>query len=315
MAPITLAQLRTFLAIVDAGTFGEAALVMNLSQSTVSAAIADLERSLDAKVFERGRHGAVLTPLGARLVEHARTALASVDAMHQEARASRGTLAGELRIATLRSTGTHLLPPILAAFHARYPDVRVRVLNETRAGESIEQTLHEGRADVSLLSLPVRTSLLTWELARDEYVALFPATAAPSALTWDMLEGSAQLLSHEECARLVRSHAREHGRILPDVNQVNEDSVILSLVAHGLGISVLPLLAVHPLPANVVAYSLPDPCWRSLAVAALPQRASAPLVRAFVETARLVWPTPAVWNVARPVPGEAGGAAPARPAS
>lgn len=283
----TVGQLRALLAIAERGSFSEAALDLGLSQSTVSHAIAELERALSGTLLTRGRHGAKLTPLGERVAAHARTVLGALEAMRQEAELERGTLSGVLRVATLRSAGTHLLPPILADLAARHPALEVRVL-DTPHDSGLEDALHDGHADLSLLKLPLRSALLAWPIARDEYQAVFPRGRAPAELTWHDIASAPALVCHEECLRVIEPHLRKHGHTLRAPRQVREDSVILSMVGHGLGLSVMPRLAIEPQPANVETRSLPDPLWRTIAVAALPGRGSSPAVQAFLESARRV---------------------------
>ncbi|MBB6099059.1 DNA-binding transcriptional LysR family regulator [Deinobacterium chartae] len=283
---LTLAQLRVFLAIAEHGSFSEAALQLDLHQSTVSYTLAEMERILGGSVFRRGRQGALLTPLGERLLPHARAALAAIDAMHQEAALERGSLSGVIRVATLRSAGVHLLPAIIHDLRREAPDLHVRVVHSPSG--SLEDPLHAGQADVSLLNLPVATSLLTWPLLRDEYLAVFARGEAPARLGWEDFAARELLRCNEECWRIIRPHLEAHGVHLGAADQVREDAVILSMIGHGLGMSVMPRLSLDPLPAGLELRSLPDPLWRTLAVATLPNRASTPLVKTFVASARRV---------------------------
>ena len=98
-----LQQLRAFLAALDSSSFSEAALDLGTSQSTVSYAVAELERELGVKLLTRGRFGAEPTEVGLRVAAHARGIFALTDAVQQEADLTRGRIRGTLRVATFRS--------------------------------------------------------------------------------------------------------------------------------------------------------------------------------------------------------------------
>lgn len=72
---IKLFQLRAFVAVVEQGSFGKAAVELELTQSAISHAIAGLEQELGVVLFTRGQHGATLTPIGLEIVGHARQML------------------------------------------------------------------------------------------------------------------------------------------------------------------------------------------------------------------------------------------------
>ena len=82
---VTLSQLRTFVTVVETGTYSEAALELGTAQSTLSHAINELERTLGKKLLERGRHGATPTAFGQAILEHAHDALNALEALEQVA--------------------------------------------------------------------------------------------------------------------------------------------------------------------------------------------------------------------------------------
>jgi DNA-binding transcriptional LysR family regulator len=89
------------------------------------------------------------------------------------------------------------------------------------------------------------------------------------------------LLCNEAGANAVRTYWNANGQQMRKVAQVEDDSVILSMVAHGFGLSVLARLAMEPVPEGVVLRHLPKTLERRFAVANLPALAGTPLVRAF----------------------------------
>jgi DNA-binding transcriptional LysR family regulator len=119
---LKLSQLRALVAIADTGSFSEAALKIDLSQSAVSHAIATLEEELGVVLLSRGRQGAVLTPTGQQITEDARHWCCrrwTVSAARRKW--PKGLEGGEVRIAAFRSVATHVLPEVIRQFRAKYP--------------------------------------------------------------------------------------------------------------------------------------------------------------------------------------------------
>lgn len=300
----TLAQLRLFLAVVHAGGFGEAAADLGMSQSSVSEGVAGLERALNARLLRRGPAGATLTEAGARAQEHAERAVQAAGDLLSAVQDT-GNLNGLLRIASPRSVATHLLPPVLAAFRARHPGVQFQILDadhtlvspfggsNTGSGEAM---LMSGQADIGILHQPVHGSLLTWTFYQDDYVLVVPEVRGQSEMgrtgtgqaTWADITGHVLMLpsAGDNCNILVHSYLREYHQDVPPVIEVENDSVTLGMVAHGLGHAILPRLAVLPLPAGLRLLRLPTTLRRTLSVAVMPARASLPIIAAMTESLR-----------------------------
>ncbi|MGY2893136.1 LysR family transcriptional regulator [Deinococcus sp. UYEF24] len=301
----TLAQLRLFLAVVHAGGFGEAAADLGMSQSSVSEGVASLERALDARLLRRGPAGATLTEAGARALQHAERAVQAAGDLLSAVQDT-GNLNGLLRVASPRSVATHLLPPVLAAFRARHPGVRFQILDadhtlSSPSGSSGESMLMSGQADIGILHQPVHGSLLTWTFYQDDYVLVVPEThgqsqtgrtgtgqAVTGQATWADITGHVLMLpsAGDNCNILVHSYLREYHQDVPPVIEVENDSVTLGMVAHGLGHAILPRLAVLPLPAGLRLLKLPTTLRRTLSVAVMPARASLPIIAAMTESLR-----------------------------
>ncbi|WP_221088262.1 LysR family transcriptional regulator [Deinococcus aquaedulcis] len=282
-APVlpTLAQLRALLAVAEAGGFSEAAARTGASQSSLSEAVAKLEALTARPLLRRGRGGAVPTPAGERLLAYARLSLqAAEDALH--AAQEGGALSGTVRVASFRSTATHLLPPALAAFRTAHPGVRVQLLDgETEGGG--EALVRSGQADAAIVIGEHSPDLRLTPLIVDEYLFVAPASRGTHPVVPAELGQGPLLLPGglNSCHRRVMAYLRGCGLPADQITEVGEDSVILGMVAHGLGVSVMPRLALTPQPGGVVALPLPEPLARPLALATLPHRAGLPLLRAF----------------------------------
>lgn len=281
-----LSQLRILVAVAEQETFSEAALNLDMSQSAVSHSISALEEHLGVMLFSRGRHGARLTPVGDRIVNHARIILQQAEAIAQEAELARGLKGGRVRIASFRSVAIHLLPDAIAQFSQRHPDIAVN-LSEHDNYLQVEKALREGRADIGFTLLPAADDFDTWEVLQNAYVALFPPNfrLAGSQLTWAELAQHPLIMPPADriMMRDVYDHVQAHGHRLNVVSEVETDTTIVNLVAQGLGATILPRLAAEPIPERVQVFDLPDPLVRTIGAAVLGEALHTPAIYAFLD--------------------------------
>lgn len=286
---ITLTQLRILLAIADHGGFGDAALHLQMSQSAVSHAIATLEEQLGVVLLSRGRYGARLTPVGERIVTHARQIEQELEAIGREANLAKGLEGGQVRITSFRSVATHILPEVIVRFSQRYPAIDLS-LTEYDDIEPVETALRNGQADIGFTHLPPAQDFDAWELLRDEYVVLLPASFRPAGpdLTWEELVSYPLIMPPEEDSTLrsVYTHCQQFGYTLTVAYRVKTDSTIVGLVAQGLGAAILPQLAAAPIPPEIQVFSLPMPLFRVIHVIVLANALQVPAVFAFLEMLR-----------------------------
>jgi DNA-binding transcriptional LysR family regulator len=284
---VTLTQLRALIAIAQHGSYSEAALETMQSQSTLSHAISELEKSFGAKLLERGRQGAKLTALGKRVLEHAQNSLEAASAFEQEIALAKNNLVAHIRIMSIRSAATHILPPIISSFALRFPKVTFEFFDEGGNERPISDALREGRADVGILETPFQNEgLLEFELATDEYLLLEPANSVQPPPTWASVRDKPFVLCVGGCNRRIRAHWENHAGPLEPTFQIFDDSVILGMVAQGLGISVLPRMAIEPLPPGIRATPLPTPLERHISLAVTRRRLTNPAIREFVAAVR-----------------------------
>lgn len=141
----TLRQLQYLVAIAETGKFGEAAKRTNVSQPSLSAQIADMEEYLGSTLIERGRHGALLTPIGEEAVRRARMILRDVEDLKAVLSSDGGSLTGRIRLGVLPTIGPYLLPSVTRHLHAKYPEFRLSVREERSI--DLDAHLQDGRFD------------------------------------------------------------------------------------------------------------------------------------------------------------------------
>jgi DNA-binding transcriptional LysR family regulator len=286
---IKLSQLQILVAVAERQNFSEAALALGISQSAVSHAIASLEEYLGVVLLSRGRYGARLTPVGDRVLTHARIIVNSTASILQEAAIAKGLEKGQVRVATFRSIATHVLPKAMKQFYQRFPGITIN-LTEHEDDSHVEQALREGRADIGITVLPVGKGLSAYSLLEDEFVVLLPPDAVLKGedITWPELAQQPLIMPPVDSVmmRPVYEHINGLGYRLNVVNEVETDAATVSLVAQGLGGTILPRLAAEPIPETVGVYSLPVPLAREIGVAVLTEALQPPAVYALLDTLR-----------------------------
>lgn len=291
---LTLSQLRVFVAVAEEGSFSAAAAGLGMSQSSLSEGVRALEAALGQELLIRSRSGVSLTAAGSRVIGYARDALLAVQDLQLAANPA-AALSGQLTVATYRSIGQHLLAPALGRLHAQHPALHIRVLDAGRDGEGGVRFVASGEADVGLIEQPQDAGLLFEVLLRDSYLVVLPALAAPhgASLTWSDLGAQPLLipsLTSGPYARVL-DFMRAQGGLGPQVSEIDEDDVILSMVEYGLGYTVFPRLALRGLRDTLVALPMPispgaQPLERVIGLAIRPGRAGLPHVRALAEAVR-----------------------------
>lgn len=283
-----LSWFDALLAVIDEGTFSEAALSLGMSQAAVSYAVAELERELGGKVLERGRFGARPTALGLRVAGHARRIAQLLDAVAQEGELEAGELGGTLRVAAYRSVASHLLPAVLTELRRRHPKLSlslVEVMDDTAA----RRTLREGRADVGFLEFPPNGEFLAWALMQDPFVALVPKRDAPQS--WrEIYDHPFICYVDSGCATFIKAYLAELEHPLEPSFHVLEDSTIIGMVAQGLGACLVPELVIDHLPDGVARLPLERPLERTISVALPEDGLRLPTARAFLSVLRARYP-------------------------
>ena len=284
---IKLSQLRALVSVAFHSNFSEAALHLGLSQSAVSHAIATLEEELGVVLFTRGRQGASPTPVGERVIDHARSMLQLLEAIVKEANLEKGLHGGSVRIASFRSVATHILPAVIARFQISFPKIAVSII-EHFDQIGVDLALRTVKDDIGFTYLPAPDEFEAWELLRDEYVVLLPPQPRlkNTQLTWKQLATYPLILpgpTNDACSIRIRNHLLTLGFPLKVTYEVNEDSTIVSMVVQGLGAAILARLAAEPVPAEVHVCSLPVPLERVIGVAGLVNALHTPAVFAFLD--------------------------------
>lgn len=292
---VKLFQLRALVAVADCGSFGEAAIHLEVTQSAISHAIATLEEELGVTLLTRGRQGASLTFVGKQIIGDARQMLQLLEVIFEKTNASKGLEAGQVRIASIRSLATHWLPSVIASFRKQFPQITVTL---TKCFDHIEvqAALRNRSADIGLMDLYRREGLEVTEIGVDDYVVLLPGDVSVPAgtLSWQEMSRFPLIMPapNDKGYEPLRALVAESEVPLAIAYEINEDATIVSMVAQGLGIAILPYFAALPIPSTVQVRYPPRPLQRILAAAILEAALHSPPVFVFLDTIKqLGWDT------------------------
>lgn len=235
---LTAAELRILDAVDREGSFSAAAGKLGLTQSAVSHAVRVTERKVGAVLFERGRHGARPTEAGKQAVRHGRGVLRLLEVLRSDVLAVSGAeLTTRLRITAFRSAAAQLLPPALTRLTAKHPRLGYDVAVVPDVGGGTAAEVVAGRADLAIVNLPHRmpaeAGLVGGTLLDEDYVLLHPAGCADPrklpVIDWA-----------ENCSSDTKRWFRSQDWLPPATINVADDTVLLSMVAAGLGMAVVP---------------------------------------------------------------------------
>ena len=287
---LELRHLQALLAVADEGTFSRAAARLGYTQSAISQQIAALERMVGTPLFDRpgGPRPVELTEAGRSMVDHARGVLRRLGAAQAELAAITAGDRGTVRVGTVQSVGTRVLPQLLARFHERRPGVAV-VLRESHDVHELLDAVADGELDVTFTEVQPEQRFVYRRMLDDPFVLVAPAgspVAERRSVTVDEVT-ALPLISYRDavCSTLVEQIFRP-GDTPSFVFRSDDNPTIQGCVASGIGYWATPLLTVDtddPAIAVVPIEPAPDP--RHIALAWPASRRSSPAVSDFVAVA------------------------------
>jgi DNA-binding transcriptional LysR family regulator len=287
---IELRHFAALEAVARTRSFGRAARELGYTQSAVSQQIAQLERVVGQRLFDRpgGPRRVEPTEAGLLLLGHADAIVAQLDAARADMAALAEGAAGTLRVGIYQSVGARLLPALVRRFRAQWPRVGVRVREESSAADLLRLIEH-GELDLTFADLPLREGPFEWaEILQDPYVLLVSARSELAEL-----DSAPPLREVAKLPLIGRRTTDEPDRFLaraPEPNVVfrtDDNGTLGALVAEGLGVAIEPRLVVDPSDRAVrmlpFGSRIPP---RTLVLAWHRDRYRAPAAEAFVELAR-----------------------------
>jgi LysR family hydrogen peroxide-inducible transcriptional activator len=246
-----LQQLRYFCAIADTGSFTRAAQLTHVSQPSLSQQIRKLEDELGARLIDRLGRAVQLTELGRSFLPRARAVLRDLEAARSDVVEKKASISGPISVGVIPTIAPYFLPPILATFAHKYPEARVTVSEEITP--LLLERLRAGTMDVAVAALPLPArahEFQSFPLLQEKLFAVLPQRHGLSkrrAISLgDLQDDSFVLLRDGHCFRDTAFAACKRARMNPKVIfESGQFSSILSMVSAGLGVSIVPAMAVE----------------------------------------------------------------------
>jgi len=270
----SLQQLRFLCALAEQGHFGRAAESCAVTQSTLSEGIKQLETRLDITLFERSHRKVILTPLGKTIAGRAQQLLIYAEELVGLARIAQ-PLCGPLRFGVIPTIGPYVLPSLLSQLGSALPKLKLYV-REAQTAVLLDR-LAAGDLDILLAAVPYELGdVEAMTIAEDPIVVAMPRKhplAHHAVVSRDDLAREELLLIED--GHCLRRHSLQACQIVDSVRnevfQATSLRTLVQMVAAGLGITLMPQIAVDSELAsarNVVVRSLsPDKPFRTLVLA------------------------------------------------
>lgn len=246
---VSLRQLEYFVAVAEHLSFRGAADACFVTQPGLSSQLKDLERVLDAQLFERSQRKVLLTPAGTTLLPLARGILTATDEFVETARSLTQPLAATLRLGVIPTVAPYLLPKVLPAIRQRYP--KLQVLLHEDLTQRLLTLLAQGNLDLLLVALEADLGdVATLPLVSDPFVVAVPThhqfAKRPCITEADLAGQQVLLLEDGHCLRDQALDVCQTGGA-DEVGDFRASSLntLVQMVAGGIGITLLPQLALE----------------------------------------------------------------------
>ena len=256
-----------FITAVDNGSITGASEILNYSQSGISRMIGDLEKDWQMSLLERNKYGVELTSDGVRLLPQIRAVCNEFQKLTTDVEELQGLETGLIRIGTISSVATHVLPPVIQKFKNDYKGVKYELLlgdyNE------IEEWVHSGRVDIGFVLMPTKDSFDTITYGTDEMKIVLPKDhplCEYERIPLAEIEKYPFILQEKDNNTSSREFFLKNGINLKVDFSTWDDYAIMSMVESGLGISVLPELILKRCSYDIAIRSLEEPFIREMGI-------------------------------------------------
>lgn len=252
---VTLRQLRIFLAVAEQRHIRRAAEHLHLTPPAVSRQIGELEAELGQRLFDRTTRAVLLTAAGHRLRARVQPLLDELDSSLRLTRDEAEQARGRVQVAAVPTLSASLMPTCIAACHRDFPELQLQLRDQVQT--LVLAAVRHGEVDFGVVIDPPPSEALSTTVIRGDPFWLICRADHPLAqhdtVEWIALQRQPLvLLDHDSGSRRVIDRLlREHGVEAPVVQQAGHASTVFRLVEAGLGISIMPGLAMPLLPSGL----------------------------------------------------------------
>lgn len=243
-----MAQLRSLVTIARQGSFTAAAEKLFVTQPALSQQIKALETELGVQLFERRGRRLTVTAPGEVVLAHAEQILAQMQHLQDELAALHGLAQGHIRVGTSDTVCLYVLPPVVQAFRRLYPGIEIHLTN--RPSSEVVALLLEGAIDFGIVTLPISEAGVEAEYLCDRpEVAIcspeHPLIAQGEATLAQLAQYPLLLLDKGTTSRRLLDQLLSQTGLTPSIIELGSIEVIKRYVEIGLGVAVVPSLAVQ----------------------------------------------------------------------
>ena len=262
----TLRQLQYFVALSDHLSFIRAAEACNVTQSTLSGGLKDMENLLNTTLFDRSSRGVAMTETGQALVSPARDLLARAEEFVHLANKTRDPLTGPLTLGIIPTIAPYLLPTLLPSLQKQFPQLQLQLREDItpRLAEGLER----GQIDVVLMAFPYDLNHSTMMgLWHEPFLIASPNAQAKrfEMASIDAMAGEDVLLLDD--GHCLRDHAMAACRLQPASRRKTFGATslptLIQMVQHGYGMTLLPAMAIEfgtlPKGVSINRFANPQP--------------------------------------------------------
>ncbi len=266
-------QLRYFCAVAETGSFTRAAEREQVAQPSLSQQVIKLEEELGVRLFDRLGRTVRLTDMGQIFLPRARVILNELKAAKEEVADKQFSPSGPVSVGVIPTIAPYFLPTRMNSFCRKYPDASITVFEDITA--RLMDRLRAGLIDLAIMALPVRGhDLECFPLRTERLFAILPKdhklSRKPSVLLRELRQEAFLLLRDDHCFRETAMEVCKRARILPRVIfESGQFSSILAMVGAGLGISIVPEMALERRPDSVSVPIADERASRTIGVAVL----------------------------------------------
>ena len=279
-------KLEALVVSVELGSFTRAAEQLGYTQSGLTHMMNSLEKDIGFTVLVRGRSGVQLTPAGQRIFPLVQDCLAGSAALEREISLINSHKEDSVRVAAYESIARHWLPEVIQQFRREHPDVTVDI--QMGSVDEVYRWVLEDRVDMCFASRQDYNTLDWTPLRDDELLAILPPDYpdGDNAFPIEFFNGQEFLMPSMGFDKDILRVLNEHG-VAPLIRTTQvSDSAVISMVEHGLGVSVLSRLVLRGRQNSVRALPLLPQAFRKLGIAARPRKELRPIVRKFITQSR-----------------------------
>lgn len=254
-----------FIKAAEMGSITRAALALGYTQAGVSLVVRKIEEECGFPLLIREKNGVRLTDAGERLLPVMREIARWDERFRETAAEINGVNVGTVRVGCYSSIAYHWMPRVIRAFRRDYPKIAIDILEGSV--DEIERWIEERRVDAGFLSARRGQKFHRVALAEDSVLVLLPPEHPLSAAEAFPLSelGSAPFIvtDDSDAYPVVKAYEEKYGQ-LPDMKVSSTGDATVSMVACGLGVSVLPALMLRGHSAGVVVKEISPPFFRTI---------------------------------------------------